>query len=665
MRSKNGRKALKRRILRKEVFQMVLQYKHSRRWLTIGLILTLIVFLGAASTAYAGLVNGVQAKKNGSDAVELQLTTDQSGIVKVVIGANKIEFRVQGGSMLDTGSLKVSGNDDVIEIFENDKLVCRIPVDAVPSGTYKKFWCDECPPSVRASRSPSPNANGWNNSNVTITVTADDKSGECVPSGIDAIYYKIGTKSPVKVGTNRLTMSQEGQVATYSLQVSEEGTQYVSFWARDKAGNESTSETLTVKIDKGKPSIYVSKSSGTYEDRLAVSWRASDGLSGVGSCRVYVDGNFHSSSADGSYTFGPGSHSIRVEATDKAGNSTSTSRSYTIESKQPAYFDVTSLSVSDKSPEIEESVAVTATIKNTGDESGRKTVTFYISGSYKDSKSLTLSAGESDTVRFSCYFYSSGSYTLMVKTPDDSRSTTITVPPAPTKPAKFGMSNLTISPSSPEVDDTVSISAKVTNTGENSASQYIRLIINNKEKKEERISLAPGKSTTVSFSYTFSSSGSYYVKVKSEDDYVARTVEVTQPSEGPTIGFNIDFPFFHIYIGTPSEGESPSESFGGAHAPQIVRAFVVSTSPSWEGGHSSVIFDIAIEFLDTDADVTTAILGGTAYDVRRAAYGRSRGTIRLNYTIRFEGMPRVHRVEVQLKDAAGNYSNKKILELEV
>jgi hypothetical protein len=101
---------------------------------------------------------------------------------------------------------------------------------------------------------------------------------------------------------------------------------------------------------------------------------------------------------------------------------------------RPAYFTVTDLFISPSSPQVNQSVTIRAIIRNTGEEAGTKTVTLYIDGSLKDSRSLTLNAGQSDTVSFSYTFSSSGTYTVKVSTPDDSRSVSVSVQARPNPP---------------------------------------------------------------------------------------------------------------------------------------------------------------------------------------------------------------------------------------
>jgi hypothetical protein len=139
---------------------------------------------------------------------------------------------------------------------------------------------------VSHSLSPAPNADEWNNSDVTVTFTAkDDDKG----SGVASVT------APVKV-----TTETAGQVVT--------GT------AKDTADNVGT-DSVTVKLDRTAPTITGAITSGTlgangwYVGPVTVTFTCSDALSGVATCPdpATLSANGAGQSASGT-------------ATDKAGN---------------------------------------------------------------------------------------------------------------------------------------------------------------------------------------------------------------------------------------------------------------------------------------------------------------------------------------------------------
>ncbi|MHC6220050.1 OmpL47-type beta-barrel domain-containing protein [Arthrobacter sp. MMS24-S77] len=105
---------------------------------------------------------------------------------------------------------------------------------------------DTTPPTISVtSISPTPNGAGFNNTSpVTVNVSAVDSTGG---SGVASIRYTLDGGSTVTVNA-----------ATAAVNVSGNGTHTVSYFATDAAGNASTPQAQTVKIDTvapGSPAI--------------------------------------------------------------------------------------------------------------------------------------------------------------------------------------------------------------------------------------------------------------------------------------------------------------------------------------------------------------------------------------------------------------------------
>jgi len=121
---------------------------------------------------------------------------------------------------------------------------------------------DLTPPSIGHTLTPTPNAAGWNNTDVTVTFTCTDAL-----SGIASC-------------TNPVTVSTEG------------AGQSVSGTATDNADN-TAADTVTVNVDKTQPTITASRSPapnsfGWNNTNVTVSFTCSDTLSGVKSCTAPV-----------------------------------------------------------------------------------------------------------------------------------------------------------------------------------------------------------------------------------------------------------------------------------------------------------------------------------------------------------------------------------------
>jgi len=151
---------------------------------------------------------------------------------------------------------------------------------------------DTTPPTITITRIPQPNEAGWNNEDVTVEFRPED-----VTSGI-----------ATEAGDTLVVFTTEGvnQEATYT--------------ATDLAGN-TASVTEVVNIDKTPPTVTITApAAGNYNIPQTLTYTVSDNLdpspsvSGPGSGTVYSSG----------------SHSILITALDLAGNTSSTSVSFTI-----------------------------------------------------------------------------------------------------------------------------------------------------------------------------------------------------------------------------------------------------------------------------------------------------------------------------------------------
>ncbi len=104
--------------------------------------------------------------------------------------------------------------------------------------------------------SPASNENGWYNRNIAIAVTVtDDKDSESavhLSGGIAEIKWKEG-----KDGDEQTVTDLDGNAPVYehefTISVSTDGTHTYYVYAVDNAGNESGWQTVTAKVDTGKP----------------------------------------------------------------------------------------------------------------------------------------------------------------------------------------------------------------------------------------------------------------------------------------------------------------------------------------------------------------------------------------------------------------------------
>ena len=163
------------------------------------------------------------------------------------------------------------------------------------TATVSGINIDKTPPTPGfGAPSPTPNAAGWYNADVTIPLTVNDSLSGGVPAP-------------------PLLLTAEGPAVSASVKLF------------DRAGNSATFTSPQVRIDKTPPQVTFSGNRGTYtvEQQVQITRAFKDTLSGV----VTTGGADLEAPA---YTLGLGFHRLTATATDGAGNTGTGVTSYTV-----------------------------------------------------------------------------------------------------------------------------------------------------------------------------------------------------------------------------------------------------------------------------------------------------------------------------------------------
>ena len=203
------------------------------------------------------------------------------------------DYGVWNALNLDGGGSTTMAIEDPVTHVR--KLV-NVPADNPPRLEASNFavYSDAVDPATTATVTPLPNANGWNQTAVSVALEATDLASGLndTPAGwVDQLQYSL---------TGAQTVAETvvpGHSAAFG--VAPQGITTVHYSATDAAGNEETSRTLDVKID-GAPPVLSGLPSADCTiwppnhklERVAVLW-ASDAVSGVapGSLAVTATSN--------------------------------------------------------------------------------------------------------------------------------------------------------------------------------------------------------------------------------------------------------------------------------------------------------------------------------------------------------------------------------------
>jgi hypothetical protein len=155
--------------------------------------------------------------------------------------------------------------------------------------------------------SSAPNAAGWHDQPVTVTLNATDAT-----SGVESTLFQV----------------DGGAVQSYKnpFSISSDGTHNVVFWSRDNAGNVEDVQTFSVKLDTSAPKtgIQVSPAAdpdGTFPGPVTVTLNASDAGSGVAGIYYRLDGDAPQTYSAPFTVAGSGEHTVEFWSKDHAGNS--------------------------------------------------------------------------------------------------------------------------------------------------------------------------------------------------------------------------------------------------------------------------------------------------------------------------------------------------------
>jgi hypothetical protein len=155
-------------------------------------------------------------------------------------------------------------------------------------------YADAVAPVTKAIVNPAPNANGWNQTAVNVSLDATDLSSGLtdVPAGwVDSLRYSL---AGAQTGVDTVVAGH-----TASFAVTPAGITRVNYFATDAAGNDETTRTLDIKIDGAPPVLSGLPSEGctlwpaNHQLQQVAVLRASDAVSGMapGSLTVNATSN--------------------------------------------------------------------------------------------------------------------------------------------------------------------------------------------------------------------------------------------------------------------------------------------------------------------------------------------------------------------------------------
>jgi PGF-CTERM protein len=340
--------------------------------------------------------------------------------------------------------------------------------------------------------------------------------------------------------------------------ISVEGIQDVPFQGDDASQTVALGEEAALELDNIQPADAEVVTGATISSISADATNIGD-ESGEFDVELTVDGNQIATdtvSLDGGETqtvsfddvdtsaLDPGDYTHAIEEVD---GQASTSGSLTILAEQST-FELSNLAPQDATATVGDSLTVSADVENTGTIEGTQTLELDIGdGAVTMSEELTLGAGDSDTVEFEVDTSGipAGDYTHEISSDDDSVSSSLTLEEAT---STFELSNLSPANGTATVNDTVTVSADVENTGSAEGTQTIELDIGGGAvTQSQELTLGAGESGSVEFDVDTSGidAGDYTHVVSSDDSEVEGSLTLEEggdeggDEDGSGAGFGV------------------------------------------------------------------------------------------------------------------------------
>lgn len=194
---------------------------------------------------------------------------------------------------------------------------CSDEAGNINVSSERTFSVDTGAPAVTFT---SPSNNSWQNANFAITATITDGSG------VDSAKYRWENSTSNSSWTNMSYSGSNSWNATFNLSDVNEGNFTIRINATDSLGYNNTAETLFLWKDVTDPTITSFSLSDT------TVYKGDDDLTGSCSANDTLDSSVLTS-VGGIDTSETGTFTATCTATDNAGNTDTSSKSYTIKSK--------------------------------------------------------------------------------------------------------------------------------------------------------------------------------------------------------------------------------------------------------------------------------------------------------------------------------------------
>ena len=260
----------------------------------------------------------------------------------------------------------------------------------------------------------------------------------------------------------------------------------------------------------------------------------------------------------------PGEHNVSLTVADSAGNTDTTTATFTAQSPANVTVEYELENVTDGVLPSNKTLGVVATVENTGDESDTETVSLVIDGKVLETSEVSVAGDSSETVRFTREL-AVGDYTVTVnQLPEQEVSVR--------KPADV-TTEYTVTPTQALTSDAITVTATLENVGGIATNKTVTLRRNGAAVDNQTVRVGGGETVSVEFIERFGTVGEYTLSI---NDKSPTTVTINR-STNPGAATTIEVPD----RGTVLNGETLSVDYSITSSDGITQAVYRVDNGSW------------------------------------------------------------------------------------
>jgi hypothetical protein len=343
---------------------------------------------------------------------------------------------------------------------------------------------------------------------------------------------------------------------------------------------------------------------------------------------------------------------------DSDGGETDTgTTTVTVETADPGPFTVSNLDPVDVETAPEDSLTVSADVTNDGTAEGDTDVRFTLDGTTEATQTVTLDAGETTPVSFDITAPTqTGEYVHGIETNDSDVSGDLSVT---SDPGPFTVSNLDPVDVETAPEDSLTVSADVTNDGTAEGDTDVRFTLDGTTEATQTVTLDAGETTPVSFDITApTQTGEYVHGIETNDSDVSGTLSVI--NEPNFTIRSLDPESVSVGQGNTIDVSTTVENTGGAGEQtislQIDGTEIASSTRSLNNGETTTIVFSNVATAELAPDTYTHAVstanetteGSLTIEPSVTTYASASGTVEVNGLVNAVSDWRAGQIDVGL-----------------